>query len=322
MKGWLASALLILASAADLQAEYDPLLIPQGKPEQKDLVVKDEKRSREIPIRVYLPQGKEAAPVVLFSHGLGGNREGSAFLGKHWASRGYVAVFLQHPGSDDSVWKDKPLLERMAELKKAADLKNFQLRAADVPAVLDQLEIWNKEAGHVLAGRLDTSRLGMSGHSFGAVTTQATSGQSYPLGRSFTDARIRAAVVMSPSGPAAGNTKKAFGDVKIPWLLLTGTKDSSPLTGADAKSRLVVFPALPPGEKYQLVLHNAQHSAFTERALPGESEKRNPNHHRSILAVTTAFWDAYLRDDAAAKAWLDSEKVRSVLEKEDLWETK
>lgn len=322
MRGWLASVLLILASAANLQGEYDPLLIPQGKPEQKDLVVKDEKRSREIPIRVYLPQGKDVAPVVLFSHGLGGNREGSAFLGKHWALRGYVAVFLQHPGSDDSVWKDKPLLERMAELKKAADVKNFQLRAADVPAVLDQLEIWNKEGGHVLAGRLDTSRLGMSGHSFGAVTTQATSGQSYPLGRSFTDARIRAAVVMSPSGPAAGNTKKAFGEVKIPWLLLTGTKDSSPLTGADAKSRLVVFPVLPPGEKYQLVLHNAEHSAFTERALPGENEKRNPSHHRSILAVTTAFWDAYLRDDAAAKAWLDSDKVRSVLEKEDLWETK
>jgi predicted dienelactone hydrolase len=54
-----------------------------------------------------------AAPVVLFSHGLGGSRTGSVFLGEHWAARGYVAVFLQHPGSDDSIWKDKPWQERM-----------------------------------------------------------------------------------------------------------------------------------------------------------------------------------------------------------------
>ena len=55
-----------------------------------------------------LPTNTAPVPVILFSHGLGGNREGSKFLGEHWAARGYVAVFLQHPGSDDSVWKGKP----------------------------------------------------------------------------------------------------------------------------------------------------------------------------------------------------------------------
>ena len=87
------------------------------KLEQIDLEFEDTNRSRKIPIRVYLPAEKAAAPVVLFSHGLGGNREGSAFLGKHWAARGYVAVFLRHPGSDDSVWKDLPVAERLAALK-------------------------------------------------------------------------------------------------------------------------------------------------------------------------------------------------------------
>ena len=58
------------------------------------------------PIRVYLPAAGTPAPVVLFSHGLGGSREGNAFMGRHWAQRGYVAVFLQHPGSDDGVWMD------------------------------------------------------------------------------------------------------------------------------------------------------------------------------------------------------------------------
>jgi len=315
-----AVVLMILVSTSGLRADYDPLLAANKKPEQMDLAIKDAKRSREIPIRVYLPADKTASPVVLFSHGLGGNREGSAFLGKHWASRGYAAVFLQHPGSDDSIWKDLPVSQRMAALKQAAGLKEFFLRVQDVPTVLDQLEVWNKDTAHAFAGRFDLKRVGMSGHSFGAVTTQAVSGQVYPLGKGFTDDRIKAAVVMSPSGPANGNAKQAFGSVTIPWMLLTGTKDSNPINGADGKTRLIVFPDLSPGSKYQLVLDNAEHSAFTERALPGETERRNPNHHRAILAVTTAFWDAFLRNDEEARLWLDGDAVQSILEKDDQWQ--
>lgn len=311
-----------IGAAPRLMADYDPLSTVSVQPEQKDLTIKDEKRDREIPVRVYLPVVKSAVSVVLFSHGLGGTREGSAFLGKHWAARGYVAVFLQHPGSDDSIWKDRPIAERKAALEKAADLKNFQLRVQDVPAVIHQLEAWNKDANHILGGRLNLDHLGMSGHSFGAVTTQAVSGQTFMLGKQFTDGRIKAAVVMSPSGPSLGDPKKAFSDVKIPWMLLTGTKDNSLLARTDAQSRLVVYPALPPGGKYELVLDNAEHSVFTERALPGEKQKRNPNHHRAILAVTTAFWDTYLRNDTEAKKWLEGESVRSVLDSADQWQKK
>ena len=58
---------------------------------------------------------------------------------------------------------------------------------------------------------------------------------------------------------------------------------------------------------------------FSDRRLPGDMEKRNPNHHRVILALSTAFWDAWLRDDAAAKAWLNGDGPKTVLEKDDLW---
>jgi predicted dienelactone hydrolase len=167
------------------------------------------------------------------------------------------------------------------------------------------------------------TKVGMSGHSFGAMTTQAVSGQKFPLNQNFTDARIKAAVIMSPSVPRrGGDPKQAFGSVKMPWLLMTGTKDTAPIGDADVQSRLGVYPALPPGAKYELVLDKAEHSAFTDRALPGETEARNPNHHKAILAITTAFWDTYLRGDSAAKAWLDSPTVRTVLEKNDRWQTK
>ena len=85
---------------------YDPLAVDTAaRPAHLDLTVHDAARNRDIPVRVYLPANTAPAPVILFSHGLGGSRAGSVFLGEHWAARGCVAVFLQHPGSDESVWK-------------------------------------------------------------------------------------------------------------------------------------------------------------------------------------------------------------------------
>lgn len=302
---------------------YDPLATPKAAGvTAADLTVKDEKRDREIPLRVYLPADKAPAPVVLFSHGLGGSRMGSVFLGEHWAACGYVAVFVQHPGSDEAVWKEAALLQKFSALKDAANLQNYVARLEDVPAVLNQLEQWNQAAGHPLSVRMDLARVGMSGHSFGAITTQAVSGQWLPLtANKFTDPRIKSAVIMSPSAPPLGG-KKAFADVKIPWLLMTGTKDLASIGNATMESRLTVFPALPPGGKYELVLDGAEHSVFTDRALPGESGKRNPNHHKVILALSTAFWDATLRGDAEAKAWLDGDEAKAVLEKADRWQKK
>jgi predicted dienelactone hydrolase len=286
-----------------------------------DLSVHDEKRHRDIPLRVYLPKNTTPAPVVLFSHGLGGSRAGSRFLGEHWAERGYVAVFLQHRGSDDSVWKNEDGPNRLASLKEAASLENFRLRVHDVPAVLDQLNTWNAERSSQLAGRLDLARVGMSGHSFGAVTTEAVSGETFPvIGRKFTDPRIKAAIVFSPSAPQTGGAEDAFRTVEIPWLLMTGTKDLAPIGNVDMKSRRAVYPALHGAPKYELVLHNAEHSVFTDRALPGDREPRNPNNHRLILALSTAFWDAYLRGDAGALNWLNGNGPRSVMEAEDEWQ--
>lgn len=306
-----------------MAAGYDPLVIPAGfRPLFLDLSVADAARQREIPLRVYLPAARPA-PVVLFSHGLGGSREGSAYLGQHWAARGYVAVFVQHPGSDASVWQNLPATERKRALQQAASLQNYRLRVQDIPAVLNQLSLWQTQPGHALQGRLNLARIGMSGHSFGALTTQAVSGQAGPGGRAwFRDARIVAALMMSPSAPRQGSPAQAFGQVAMPWMLMTGTADRSPIGNTDVASRLAVFPALPPGGKYELVLDGAEHSAFSDRPLPGDALPRNPNHHRVILALSTAFWDAWLRQDAAARRWLAGDGPRRLLEPRDRWQTK
>ena len=61
--------------------------------------------------------------------------------------------------------------------------------------------------------------------------------------------------------------------------------------------------------------------AFSERDLLGRPHA-DPRYHRAILALSTAFWDAYLRQDPAARAWLQGDGPRSVLEAKDRWQHK
>ncbi len=86
--------------------------------------------------------------------------------------------------------------------------------------------------------------------------------------------RIKAAIAFSPSIPKAGSPEKAFGSVKIPWMLMTGTKDVAPIGDTDVAARLKVYPALHGAPKYEVVLDGAEHSVFTDRALPEATTRR------------------------------------------------
>ena len=306
--------------------KYDPLKVGGQKVKTLDFDIEDNKRDRKIPIKVYravsTSQEDKALPVVLFSHGLGGSRNNNKYLGEQWAKRGYVVVFVQHPGSDESVWKTTAMRQRMNALRKAANAENFQLRTGDIPAVIDQLEKWNKDRNHELFGKMDLSKIGMSGHSFGALTTQAVSGQNYLRQPRFQEKRIKASVAFSPSAPRAGSADAAFESITIPFMCMTGTKDTSPIGNATVETRLQVYQSLPSGNKYQLVLKDGEHSAFSERSLPGDRMRRNPNHHVLIKALSTAFWDTYLKEDSKAKEWLTSDKPKDLLEKGDQWSVK
>lgn len=222
------------------------------------------------------------------------------------------------------MWKDLPQQQRMAAMRSAASSQNFELRVKDIFVVLDQLARWNHTDGQLLENRLNLGKVAMSGHSFGAMTTQAVSGQTNWRGKKlYTDERIKAAIIFSPSSPRHGvSPEKAFDHVTIPWMLMTGTHDIAPIGGADIQSRLAVFLALPVGGKYEVVLYGAEHSAFTDSSLPWEREKRNPNHHRVLLALTTAFLDAYIQNNPVAKNWLDGNGAPSVLEQADRWQKK
>ena len=108
LTGWLATVAVPLALAAK-----EPVFTYDGKPglyavETARYDWQDEARQREIPVKLYFPKtGDGPFPVIIFSHGLGGSRDNYEYLGRHWASHGYVSVHLQHKGSDAAVWKDQ-----------------------------------------------------------------------------------------------------------------------------------------------------------------------------------------------------------------------
>jgi dienelactone hydrolase len=284
----------------------------------------DGKRSRTVPIKVYLcDQGDKKKPVVLFSHGLGGSRENSTYLGTHWAEAGYVVVFMQHPGSDESLWKDTPPKDRMKAMQEGASGKTFNDRMGDVPFVIDMLEKWNVEAGNPLNGQLDLEHIGMSGHSYGAVTTQALMGQKYGDRQLFHEPRLDAFLLMSPSPPATGTPQSAYGHIAAPIFCLTGTKDSTLIktrAHVTPETRQSVFPGLKAGDKYHLVFKDGEHHIFSDSNRPGK--QRDPRFHPAILELSTAFWDAYLKGDAKARDWLQSDQARKLLIDEDIYQWK
>lgn len=313
-------------SAYGQDGGYDPLFpgpLSRAADHHYDLVVEDAARGRTIPVAIAHQAMRRRMSVILFSHGLGGSRRNSRFLARHWLARGYVTVFLQHPGSDEAVWRGEAPGERLAALRSAATAGQLLHRMRDVVAVLDALAAWQARREHPpLNERMDLGRIGMAGHSFGALTTQAVAGQHVPAAfpGTWPDPRIKAALILSPSAPAAMPAAQAFAGVAIPWMLMTGTHDASPI--GPPPDRLGVFPALPPGRKYELVLHEAEHSVFADNALPGERLARNPAHHRAILALSTAFWDSTLQSVPGAQAWLDGPGPATVLAPQDRWQAK
>ena len=69
----------------------------------------------------------------------------------------------------------------------------LSVRALDVALATDDLL-----AREPYGPAIDPARLGMFGHSYGAVTTLGVAGRKYPVTRSFPDKRIDAFFPMSP----------------------------------------------------------------------------------------------------------------------------
>jgi len=286
----------------------------------------DQARDRTVPVRIRLPAGSGRVPVILFSHGLGGSLDAGTTWGEAWSRSGFAVIQLQHPGSDQDLWRGERPLARLSALRRGMTADQLIARVGDVAFVLDELARRRSE-GRCDLTRLDLTRVGMSGHSFGAHTTQAVAGQRFGSGggtRALRDRRIKAAVAFSPAPPQADDAvvRAAFAAIDIPFMSVTGTRDEVPvLNDVSPADRTLPFRYMPAGRKYLLVMDGATHADFGGNPAGG---LRGGNRHVDdvVIAATTAFWRAALLDDSTERDWLEDGGLQARLARGDAFQFK
>ena len=116
-------------------------------------------------------------PIILFSHGWNGFNAQNTGQALELASHGYIVIGIQHTyGAVITVFPDGTVaLNNPKALPEDAEDPNYEVIArklvdqwaGDMSFVLDQLSVWEKEAGNPFADKLDLERVGVYGHSTG-----------------------------------------------------------------------------------------------------------------------------------------------------------
>ena len=270
-----------------------------------DFEWQDETRQRLVPVRLYLPNGAQPArqaPLVVFSHGIGGSRAGYSYLGSHWASQGVASLHLQHVGSDRSLWFGS-VFGLIGRLQDAAQDGEAIARVADLRFALDRLLA--SEAG----ASIDSQRIVAAGHSYGANTTLLAAGarvERLGLAHDFRDPRIKAAIVISaPPFYGDGSPARILAAVTVPSLHVTATEDVIRIPGyySGAEDRVAVFDATGSARKWLAVFEGGSHSMFTDRAGTGGA-LLNPQVKAATKDLTLAFLrSVFDGDEAALQGW-------------------
>lgn len=299
-------------------------------PQVLDLDWTDSARARTLPLKVRIPDGTASVPLVIFSHGLGGSREGGKAWGEYWSAHGYLVVHVQHPGSDDTLWKGPGDGAPKQRLARGATPEQLLGRVDDVRFVIDELtKLHSKPDSAVWVRRVDLSRIAMTGHSFGARTTMALAGERFPGPiKSVADTRISAFIAFSPAVQGAKRSwPDRYGAMVRPFLSVTGTIDGDVMgTGSNPKNRAAVFDAQGVGDKYRVIFMDGDHSVFNGGSVREAAwlNRVTGEDHTSTLAatakvihdktsvVTLKFLDAYLKGDATAKSWLTTDAVKAL----------
>ena len=146
---------------------------------------------REVPVHFYYPDDADIAshslPLVIFSHGAFGYYQSNASTFMELASHGYVVASLDHPyhsffthdsegklitvdpeffqtalyvGGNDNDMSEEEVYEITSEW--------MEIREADMNFVIDELE--NEHFEQEWGRLMDTSRIGLRGHSLGGAT--------------------------------------------------------------------------------------------------------------------------------------------------------
>ncbi|MFK3691721.1 alpha/beta hydrolase family protein [Agrobacterium tumefaciens] len=266
-------------------------------------------------LRLTAPATGNNLPIVLLSHGYGPSnyipsKDGYAPLVQFWAERGFVVIQPTHASS------------RVGGLPSDAAGAPFfwRERVEEMKAILDQLAEIARQAPAV-AGRMDHSRIGAVGHSFGGHTVGLLLGAQVN-GENFFDPRISTGVLLTTPGRGGKDmtpesaARFPFFDVDFSTLstrslVVCGDMDDPHFTTRGPQWHADAFHDAP-GASAMVMMHGVGHGLGGIAALDAkETEIEAPDVLEATRRLTLAWLHSALGADEGA--W---PRARLALERE------
>ncbi|WP_300680672.1 chlorophyllase [Nocardioides sp.] len=270
----------------------------------KPIVVPTEQRPIDLHVKVTAPREGEGLPVIVFSHGNAWSMDGYEPLVDRWAAAGFVVVQPTHLDSRrHGIGFDDPRFPTI-----------WRVRGADLGAVFDHLDDVAAQAG--LGGRVDTSRVALVGHSWGAQTVgmllgAGVLGASGEPGEDFSRADIRAGVLIAATGTGDSLLPFAREHLSFMWpdystmvapaLVIAGENDQSRMSGRGPDWFLDAY-ELSPAPKSLVVVPGGEH---TLGGIAGEAVAETTDTDPARVALVADAVSSYLRTalDVDPQAW-------------------
>lgn len=240
-----------------------------------------------------------AYPLVIISHGYPGNRYLMSHIGENLASKGFVAVSIDHK---DSTYDDQKAF--------GSTLYN---RSFDQLFVLNEMDRQGKVgSGSFLAGLVDASRAGIVGYSMGGYGVVNVIGGGYsdtsvagaqappnqllaeraasnPAYRQARDARIKAAIAIGPWGMQAGYwDAEGLKGIRTPILIVAGSADE---TSGYERGPRAIFQGAVNADRYLLTFINAGHNAAAPMPAPAETYRASGTGAPGFTHYADPVWD-------------------------------
>jgi predicted dienelactone hydrolase len=190
-------------------------------------------------------------PLVVYSHGSGGQRYIASYLTEDIASHGYVVLAADHTGDTAT-----DLLLGTA----VSETQNQMNRPADVTAEINWALAQSASKGTLLSGAIDPGEIGLVGHSYGGYTVLAdVGGHTTSLGTVTPDPRVKSVVAMAPYTQPLTDSDLAA--IHVPVLLMVGTKDTITPLDPDSTRPFQFILGRP---LVLLTMKDAAHQSFTD----------------------------------------------------------
>ncbi len=216
-------------------------------------------------------------PLIVFSQGYAIAAESYSTLLTQWAAAGFVVADPSYP---DTTPGDAGGLDE-------ADIVNHP---ADLRAVIASLVADGNQSGSVLAGMVNSRRVGVAGHSDGGDVSDAVA-----EGTCCRDPQVTAAVILSGAELAAfGGTFGA--PLGVPILVVQGSADPINVPACSEQ----IYDNAPPPRYYLDLVGAGHHVGYLPTWTDGFSAAQAAVYREAVTGTTVLFWRAYLDGSRSA----------------------